>query len=344
MLKFCLLLIGSISLAFGQAEQQALEETLNSKEWQAYQEKTSYKERLVTLNNVLERLGRQLTSDINKLELDAGMEVLASIRTIAQEGIREVEKASNPKDFRSKAVKKMEIRLRKLVQILEDLKLAVPFESRSGFEKTAEELELFRDKLLSQLFGRTGGGSASLDSRVPARRSPVTQSLLPGSSVSPQIRGSSVRGDQFTEEELDKVREAQELVPRVERFLEITESRLTEIERRLRKEEWTKEEPNPLEYYTLAQMVHAYQRALEGIMVNIDDRAKHGTAKQKDIRKSLRKLNKSVIEFLPRLEPLEQLAIDTEDEELYREVRKALKSTETALKGSQMGLGAPAKN
>jgi hypothetical protein len=78
-------------------------------------------------------------------------------------------------------------------------------------------------------------------------------------------------------------------------------------------------------------------------MVNIDEQVKYKLAKEKDVKKSLEKLNKKIMEFTPQLEPIKQLAIKNKDEILYKEVLEAEKTSEIARKGSQYGLGAPAK-
>ena len=90
-------------------------------------------------------------------------------------------------------------------------------------------------------------------------------------------------------------------------------------------------------------MVHAYRRAIDGILINIDEKAIYKTASEEDIRKSLEKLNKKIQEFIPRLEPIQQLAIDRKDEALYREWEEAQEISIVAQKGSLYGLGAPAQ-
>ena len=130
---------------------------------------------------------------------------------------------------------------------------------------------------------------------------------------------------------------------RVKVFLKIAEARLDEIERRMARIEWEKEDPNPLEFYTYAQLARAYQRSLAGIMINIDEKARYKIASEKDIKKSLELLNSGIQTFLPRLEPVKKLAEDRQDEDLYLEWREAWKASRKALQGSQFGLGAPAK-
>jgi len=282
---------------------------------------------------------------VKQHDLEGSLETLRKIQVLAAAGSNATENALKSKDKRSRQVKRLEIRLRKLAEALEELKIAVPFESRVFFEETIVVLERFRNQLLNHLFGAAGdfgdstNGPLGLLEKLDSTATPGMK-LSPASA--PQRRYSTtISGDQFTELEFEEIRDAQKIVDRVKVFLELAESRLIEIERRRSGAEWEEEEPNPLEFYTVAQMVHAYQRSIEAIMINIDERVKYGTSKEKDIRKSLKLLNAKILDFLPRLEPIQQSAIDTKDEELYLEYKKAKKSSDTARKGSQMGLGAP---
>ena len=119
---------------------------------------------------------------------------------------------------------------------------------------------------------------------------------------------------------------------------------MKEIQKRMKGgEREEEEEENPLEFHTYWDMVHAYWRAIDGIMINIDEKAIYKTASEKDIRKSLEKLNKKIQEFIPQLEPIKQLAIERKDEALYRELEKAQEISVVAQKGSLYGLGAPAE-
>ena len=139
--------------------------------------------------------------------------------------------------------------------------------------------------------------------------------VLPGSlSVAPPPARLQSR-DRFTDEEYEKLQLQQELEKRVEVFLGIAEARLKEIQKRMKGgEREEEEEENPLEFHTYWDMVHAYWRAIDGIMINIDEKAIYKTASEKDIRKSLEKLNKKIQEFIPQLEPIKQLAIERKDE------------------------------
>ncbi len=337
-----LLLATAFSLGFQETKpSHSLAEVLSKSEIQDYQKTSSYRSRMGVMRDAFERYTGQITRETKAKKLERAKATLSKIRSLSQFGVDETAGA-DPKDFRSKKVKKLEIRLRKLAEVLEDLSLSVPFEYGAQYRETVESLEQLRGLLLVQLFGDS---ISSPNGSAAARFGSGAKMGFSGRSfaTSAQRRGGTgILGDQFTDEEYEKVQDAQELVKRVEVFLEIAEARLDEIERRLQRREWEKKDPNPLEFYTEAQMVHAYQRAIDGIMVNIDEKHSYKLASKKDVRKSLKKLNKKILEFLPRLEPLEKIAIDRQDQQLYRVVRLALKSSEIARKGSQLGLGAPA--
>ncbi|MGW8179465.1 MAG: hypothetical protein ACWGQW_12005, partial [bacterium] len=102
--------------------------------------------------------------------------------------------------------------------------------------------------------------------------------------------------------------------------------------------EWEKEEPNPLELYTYEDLLHAYTRAIEGIMSNIDDRAATGLEPEEEIRKALKKLDKKIGKFIPRLEPLKQVVIDRKDERLGEKLLAAMETSDLAQKGAEYGL------
>ena len=317
----------------------ALSDLLSPGEMRSYQSRPAYKHRIDLFRKVLDRYSRMLTSQVKQEKWEESLEILRKIRSLAGYGAREGEGAHTRKELRSTAVKKLEIRLRKLMERLRDLKRAAPFQYGQEFDTTIERLELLRSRLLKQLFGQALSERMVLLARYPAL---AAFSLAPG--VPRQRRGqSTITGDQFTDREYEKIQLAQELPKRVDAFLEIARHRMRELRRRLEKKEWKDKKPNPLEFFTPAQLVHAYWRALEGVMVNIDEKARYHSAPEKEIRKTLKKLNSSVLDFMPQLEPIQQWAKRTGDEELIREVLQAEKTTEIARKGSQLGLGAPVK-
>lgn len=329
-------------LHLAQSVDPPLKDLLTERELREYQRKPQYRDRIDLFREVFDRRVDLLQRYIQRDQLDETADLLQKISALSHYAGEQSSNAKNDKDLRSSEVKKLEIRLRKLIETINDLRTTVPFEYAEGFDNTIRTLEQLRRTLLEQLLGdalvgiRTSGETSKGD--------PASLSLHPGgfSLASPPARLQS--RDRFTEEEFEKLQLHQELEKRVEVFLEIAEARLEEIQRRMKGGEWEEEEEeNPLEFYTYWDMVHAYRRAIDGILINIDEKAIYKTASEKDIRKSLEKLNKQIQVFIPQLEPIKQLAIDRKDEALYRELEEAQEISVVAQKGSLLGLGAPAQ-
>lgn len=329
-------------LHLAQSVDPPLKDLLTERELREYQRKPQYRDRIDLFREVFDRRVDLLQRYIQRDQLDETADLLQKISALSHYAGEQSSNAKKDKDLRSSEVKKLEIRLRKLIETINDLQTTVPFEYAEGFENTIRTLEQLRKTLLEQLLGdalvgiRTSGETSKGD--------PASLSLHPGgfSLASPPARLQS--RDRFTEEEFEKLQLHQELEKRVEVFLEIAEARLEEIQRRMKGGEWEEEEEeNPLEFYTYWDMVHAYRRAIDGILINIDEKAIYKTASEKDIRKSLEKLNKQIQVFIPQLEPIKQLAIDRKDEALYRELEEAQEISVVAQKGSLLGLGAPAQ-
>lgn len=343
LLFLALLIVPLVSpLHLAQSVDPPLKDLLTERELREYQRKPKYRDRIDLFREVFDRRVDLLQRYIQRDQLDETADLLQKISALSHYAGEQSSNAKKDKDLRSSEVKKLEIRLRKLIETINDLQTTVPFEYAEGFENTIRTLEQLRKTLLEQLLGdalvgiRTSGETSKGD--------PASLSLHPGgfSLASPPARLQS--RDRFTEEEFEKLQLHQELEKRVEVFLEIAEARLEEIQRRMKGGEWEEEEEeNPLEFYTYWDMVHAYRRAIDGILINIDEKAIYKTASEKDIRKSLEKLNKQIQVFIPQLEPIKQLAIDRKDEALYRELEEAQEISVVAQKGSLLGLGAPAQ-
>lgn len=343
LLFLTLVLVPLVSpLHLAQSVDPPLKDLLTERELREYQRKPRYRDRIDLFREVFDRRVDLLQRYIQRDQLDETADLLQKISALSHYAGEQSSNAKNDKDLRSSEVKKLEIRLRKLIETINDLQTTVPFEYAERFENTIRTLEQLRRTLLEQLLGdalvgiRTSGETSKGD--------PASLSLHPGgfSLASPPARLQS--RDRFTEEEFEKLQLHQELEKRVEVFLEIAEARLEEIQRRMKGGEWEEEEEeNPLEFYTYWDMVHAYRRAIDGILINIDEKAIYKTASEKDIRKSLEKLNKQIQVFIPQLEPIKQLAIDRKDEALYRELEEAQEISVVAQKGSLLGLGAPAQ-
>jgi len=343
LLFLTLLIVPLVSpLHLAQSVDPPLKDLLTERELREYQRKPQYRDRIDLFREVFDRRVDLLQRYIQRDQLDETADLLQKISALSHYAGEQSSNAKKDKDLRSSEVKKLEIRLRKLIETINDLQTTVPFEYAEGFENTIRTLEQLRKTLLEQLLGEALVGIRTAGEK--GKGDPASLSLHPGgfSLASPPARLQS--RDRFTEEEFEKLQLHQELEKRVEVFLEIAEARLEEIQRRMKGGEWEEEEEeNPLEFYTYWDMVHAYRRAIDGILINIDEKAIYKTASEKDIRKSLEKLNKQIQVFIPQLEPIKQLAIDRKDEALYRELEEAQEISVVAQKGSLLGLGAPAQ-
>ncbi|MDA2938791.1 hypothetical protein MYX75_11085 [Acidobacteria bacterium AH-259-A15] len=329
-----------------QAEQEVdfgLHDVLTAREFQKYQSKPKYRDRIDLFRNAFDRRADLLRRYVQRKEMEKTADLLRKLHALSHYAAEESSNVKNPKDLRSRQVKKLEIRLRKLIETMNDLKSTAPFEYQDDFEITAQALQDLRKTLLTQIFGEAMAALKS--TRREQKRGTIdllTSLHSPASETSVETRSRHLQSsDRFTDEEYVKIQENQQLDKRVEVFLEIAQSRLEEIRRRREKKEWKKDEENPLEFYTYWDMVHAYQKAIDAIMINIDEKAIYKIASEKDIRNSLKKLYKRIQEFIPQLEPIKQLAIDLQDEALYKKLIKAQETSIIAQKGALYGLGAP---
>jgi len=309
-------------------ERISLEELLPAKTLKQYQKEEKYHNRIKILRKVLEANARLLVHHVDGRNMADIYRSLAALRGLAFHSLQESLAEENRKELRHKEVKRLEIWLRKAEEDFEDLKLEVPLENRGQFEDTNRVLEELREQLLRQLFGQ------ALGSRSDGRAGflPLT------TTVRPALAQGLWDRDKFTEEEFVMIQLGQKLVKRVEAFLMIAENRLVEIERRMEGKEWEEEEPNPLELYTYEDLLYAYTRAIEGIMINIDEKASSGMEPPEDIRKSLKMLKKAINKFIPRLDPIKQIVIDRQDERLGEKLMAAMKASDMAKKGAELGL------
>ncbi len=340
---------------------------LTAREHREYLRSSDYKKRINVYRNAFTRISGALEVQARQRQHEELGQSLDALAELADLAFREPSRERHPKHWRSSQVRKLEIQVRKLVQLLEDMSFSFPMELRDNFVVAESNLKRLREQLLEGLFGsppkkdrdlswlslpldRAFAGPAYFMAFPPE---PAASSALP--SISQGRRAVRPRDDRFTEEELEKLRYFQDLNKRVDVFLKIAESRLDEIHRRMTGSEYAspdekkkkkkskkdEEESNPLEFFTYWDMVRAYERAIDGITVNIDD--KHKFVEEGKLKKVMKKLNKQVQKYIPRLEPVKQLALDRKDEELYKAVGKAVEISEIALKGSQMFLGTPEK-
>ena len=347
MLRFLIILLTVfplISPQFAQTTNISLQELLTDRELENYYRKPKYQDRIDLFRKVFEHRTFQLRAHVHSSEMDKVTELLHHLEGLSHYAVRESSEVQNEKNLRSRQVKKLEIRLRKLVETLEDMATTVPYEYQERFAATSRSLEKLRKSLLAQIFGHRPGTWASDGQTQTSTRAPLsfgfrsTHTIM-FSANTPTVTPQS--GDRFTESEFVRIQRNRELDKRVNVFLEIAHSRLEEIKRRMDRIEWEDKDPNPLEFYTYDDMVHAYEKAIEGIMINVDEKAISKLASEKDIRKSLEKLSQKLKEFIPQLMTIKELAVQLQDKNLHTKVLQAEETSKIAQQGTVYGLGAP---
>ncbi|MEJ2077578.1 MAG: hypothetical protein P8020_00095 [Acidobacteriota bacterium] len=319
-----------------QEAQIPLDQILSARDLAKYKSEERYHSKVEILRKAIERRADHLPDQIEARDLPVISRNLAEIRGLTSSALEISLNVTDKDERRHKEVKKLEIELRKLSINLGDLSLAVPLEDRTQFETTRQLLEDLRNQLLRQLFGKAIGQAA------PATGMEALPEAYRASRAGYLSTAGHAQGlwdvDKFTEDEFRRIQEAQKLARRVEVFLDIAEQRLNEIDRRRNGVEWDKEEPNPLEFYMYQEMLHAYVRALEGIMANIDSKARNGSESTKDVRKALEKLETKSTEFQSRLEEIHPFIREQHDRALSNVFDKAVETTTVAGKGARYGL------
>lgn len=335
------------SLAGGPASEALprLEEVFSVAELRLYRAKNDYKSRMNLFRKALERNSKLLSAYAKKSDPGAVLKVLADMKALSEHALRET--PAREKDGRSRETKRLEIRARRIVEAMEDLKLVLPFEYRDDFDDCIRSLEKLRKHLLGHLFGRAGPAGAF---SAPG----VAHGLLASKPLSRAVSWAQ-SADGFTDEEYTKIQRAQKLDRRTRVFLKIAEDRLEALDER-----WTRltgkeppvagkkkkkkkgrkgREEGPLAFHAHWELLHAYERAIDGIMINIDEKANQRRLSGKEIQKVLQRFCENVLKFEPRLETMEKLAVQLDDEDYWLTLEEAKKTTGIARKGCRLGLG-----
>jgi hypothetical protein len=150
-----------------------------------------------------------------------------------------------------------------------------------------------------------------------------------GLALSAAQRGSR---EFLTEEEIAVVQAKQQIGPRVEYYLRIAGLRLDSSLARLKGEETLPEDP--LEYFTPEDMLDGYYRILNSVMLNLEEEYQKSGYDAARMQKVIKELHKRTEECSRRLEVLETLARERNDEELLRLIARAAGITDGAHEGA----------
>lgn len=150
-------LAGSVPRPQGSAtSSDQLKDLLPAKLYGDYNSRPNYKDRLETMKRGLEAWFSDLKSHLKKMDTEAMLDDLRKISALARFAQDEPTRLSaSPKDLRSRQVKQAEIGLRQIAAALHEYRFSVPFEYRGQFDAAIRDLEVLRNQLLVQLFGKT---------------------------------------------------------------------------------------------------------------------------------------------------------------------------------------------
>lgn len=140
----------------------------------------------------------------------------------------------------------------------------------------------------------------------------------------------------LTPEEITKVQEAREVDRRVKIYLEAAALRLKTAEDRFNGRESAP--GDPLEFFSVAEMLEGYYRILRSVMFNMDEAVQSPATDRSKLGKALKDLKARTERAAKDLEILKKLAEEKQQEEIWNLVNRAIEITDGAHDGAQLGL------
>lgn len=150
--------------------------------------------------------------------------------------------------------------------------------------------------------------------------------LLPGAGAK----------EYLTEKEIEKIQDAREIDKRIQVYMEAADLRLRTVEDRLNGKESV--EGDPMEFFSLEDMMEGYYRILRSVMFNIDDAFQSPSTDRGKLEKALKKMKDGTRKAVKDLEILKKVAEENKDEQTWTLVHKALDITRGAFEGAELGL------
>jgi len=148
--------------------------------------------------------------------------------------------------------------------------------------------------------------------------------------------GLSPGKDFLTNQEIEKIQDAQEIDLRVKVYLDAAALRLQAAEARLNGKE--SEAGDPMEFFTPEDMLDAYNQIIRSVMINLDDAFQKPSVSRDRVVKALKNLKDSMEKSTGRLAVLKKMAEEKEKEYLWTLVNRAAEITDGAREGAELGL------
>ncbi len=140
----------------------------------------------------------------------------------------------------------------------------------------------------------------------------------------------------LTAKEIEKIQDAQEIEPRMKLYMEAAELRLKAAEDRLNGKE--SDPGDPLEFFTVQDMLEGYYQILRSAMMNLDDAHQKPRGDRENLGKALKHIKDGTEKAGKSLVILKRMAEDKKDEETWNLVNKDIDITTGAHEGAELGL------
>ncbi len=136
----------------------------------------------------------------------------------------------------------------------------------------------------------------------------------------------------LTPQEIAKIQDAQEIDQRVKIYLEAAALRLKTVAERLAGKESLPEDP--LEFFSVEDMLDGYYRILHAVMLNLEDAAGNPKTDPKKFQASMKNLRSATEAGGPQLEAFKKIAEEQRKEEVWKLTVKAIEINKGAHDGA----------
>jgi len=159
--------------------------------------------------------------------------------------------------------------------------------------------------------------------------------LVLGSVIALRARAAPDK-EFLTPKEIERIQDAQEIDQRIKIYLDAAALRLKTAEERLGGKE--AEAGDPLEFFSVEEMVDGYYRIMKSVMMNLDDAYQKRDTDKSKLGKALKNLKDSTVGAAKALISLKKSAEEKRNEELWNLVNQSIDITNGAHEGAELGL------
>jgi len=159
--------------------------------------------------------------------------------------------------------------------------------------------------------------------------------ILLGLMIAASVRQGPAK-EFLTPLEIEKIQDAQEIDKRVKIYIEAAGLRLKTVTDRFAGKESVA--GDPLEFFSVEDMLDGYYQILRAIMLNLDDASRKPGTDPAKIQAALKDLKSATELDLKQLQALKKMAEDQRKEEAWNLIGKAIEITNGAYDGAATAL------